>query len=691
MPAIPRGQGVNVQESIDHGRALLRQDPQAAEKARDLFSATEAVSYDGISATRAAGEQEFAIARVVEQKFGTDSPEYVSAKNKGFALDKLLKEMTTEWSKQGMSQQGATDLDTGDLLSLERAYHDATGKQFTPSDRKEAEGISETVRQTGAASQTAKSELFNQLDKDLYDAKASNPATAEDARKAIADVSPGGKLSQSQIKTIWNYIKNAYLSRGENDLDRIASDVADDLGIPRRMVMDAMASPKSAKRLTDAMYLKSARARQAVQAAKNWLANKSTPGWLRLLRNVPRVFFIDKVFGHGTVGHVTHAGSMMFDPAAIKSYWPTFLEQYRMILSPGHHEKMMQGLQHDPYFVTARRAGLSNDPFRYMDDYQNPALTKWFARFGLSGNRGFDALKLLRQARFNQIWDGLSDSMRTPEMAKLVANGVDHATGIVSGNVLGRASGVASTVFFAPKLELSRWAFAVADPIKAARIFSTWKDASPEERMFAMMEVKQKARIAGTYFGLLALNQSMLSASGSNQQINFTNPRRSDFLSFKGFGQNIGVIGPMLHMVGLFANLWNIATAKRSRLDSLTPRGQAMGEEIWSYGRGKLSPFASPIVDFSTQADLRNRPLPFSEDRTPAYLRRQGMGKYTWPEYLTETFTPIPVSEAIREVWHDQGMSQAQQDQWLKAMTVFGLTGGTGVRLTEDRRTVEQP
>jgi hypothetical protein len=379
---------------------------------------------------------------------------------------------------------------------------------------------------------------------------------------------------------------------------------------------------------------------------------------------------------------------LMFDPKVATSYWSNFARQFKLVADAGYHEAMMQDLMHRPNFVKAKRAGLANDPFRFQDDYQNPAIALGIGKFTRMGNRGFDVLKLLRQDLFDRAWEQLDGEQRTPEGAKELANAINHATGITTGAFLGKLSGPASVAMFAPKLEASRWAF-VGDTLRATKTFASWKDATPSERMAAIAEVKQKGRIAGTYFSLLAINQGLLSAMGSGQAVNFTDPHRGDFLAFKGFGQTISVISPMLHMVGLVADLARIATAKRSKFEQLTPRGEAMGKRLWSYGRGKLSPFAAPIVDVATQADFTGRPLPFSEDKVPRYQRRQGMDRYTWPEYLAQTFSPIPVSEALREVWASQGMDHTQMETATKALSVFVITGGTGVRLSEDKHAEE--
>jgi hypothetical protein len=685
---IEPGIGVNTEESINLGRKLLREgkDPY---KMIDEFNKTGKVSYEDMAVARV---HEMDLAKEAQDAWDQVKPadqstfeNYLKVQNKLAEWDKATKPMQTEWSKIGRAQQGATEVDTGNLVSMESDYTKATGKPFTPRQRKEAAEVTDRVKTARQEAKDAQEAVIEDMDRRTGVKKGKKPVTLEEARKLFSDFGVGDAMTPEQIKATWSYAKDAYINKGESNIDTVAQGVADDFGLAKKDVMKMLAGRKGTKRIMDDMYLKMSRARQAINAAKTWLQNEKTPGWMSKVRRLPRVFFSAKVFGHGTVGMITHAGVMAFDPKMAREYWSNFGRQYGLMLSPKYHEAMMQDLMSKSNFILARRAGLSNDPFRFQDDYQNPKIQLGLGKVGMAGNRGFDILKLLRQDMFDRQWNSLDAAQKTPEAAKLIADSVNHATGIVRSQFFGKLSEPLAVAFFAPKLEASRWAFMFTDPIKATKILAEWKTATPEERMFAMSEIKQKARIAGMYFGLLALNQALLSAFNTGQSINFTNPRRGDFLAFKTFGQNVSLISPMLHMVGLLANLYRTSTGKRTQLESLTPRGEEMGQELWAYGRGKLSPFSQPLVDLATQSDFTGRPMPFSKDRVPTWQRRRGIKKWTWSQYLTQQFAPIPAEEAIREVWQSQGITKSEQDKYLKAVSVFFLTGGTGIRLTEDR------
>lgn len=518
--------------------------------------------------------------------------------------------------------------------------------------------------------------------------KRTEAPTRDEVVKVMAERKGRGPTPQ-QAKAIWEYVKKQYVDKGETEFDIIRHKVAIDLGMPVKEVTEAMAATKRLKRMTDEMYRKMANRRSVINEARNWLKNQKYPWEWRLLRKVPRVFFIDKVFGHGTVGLITHAGNMLFDPRAWKVYFPAWVDMYKMVrptkAGAAYHERRMQDLKNDPLFILGRRSGLQNDPFKYTDDYQVVALTRFFSH--MIGNRGFDALKTLRQARFNQIWNGTPEKYKTPEMAALIADSVNHATGIVKG----RSPEWTNWAFFAPKLEGSRWAWMVKDPAKAIYTFRKWNTTLPEERYWAMHELMGKAAIFGMYASLLAMNQGLLKAVGSSQNVNAPfvegwDPRRGDFLSFKIAGFNLGVVGPMIGMIRLFVNLYQAARGPRKGVRALTGRGEEMYEVAGKYARGKLSPFGAFGYTAASQSDYERRPVPWSTDKTPASLRRRGKYRYTWGEYLGESFAPIPAEEAIREVWRGQGMDEPAIEYWLKAIGIAGVMAGTGARVTEDTR-----
>ena len=578
------------------------------------------------------------------------------------ALNRELTKARTEAKKPSEAEQIAKKVEAIKKTIAEKKEQLRTGDI-------EAKGQKVSRPEVGPIEE-AKQEL-DRVNKDLADArKAARDAENAPEKGSVADV--------------WQRAKD-YLEAGEDDFDDLRHKIAADTGLPVSEVTKKLAGPKKVRVMTNEMYSKMSKRRDLIQQANYWLKQTAQPGWQRLLSKVPRAFFTAKVFGHGTVGMITHAGINMFDPTEWGIYWPEFVKQYKMIGwhdQAAFHERAMQDLSRDRNYVTARRAGLANSVTKALDDYEKGVMSgnTIIGKLGMAGNRGFDTLKIYRQARFNQTWDALTPEMRTPEMAKLLADDVNHSTGYVKANF----PKAASNALFAPKLEASRWAFLAGDSIRDAKTFADWKTATPEERLTALSNVKRKAIIAGTYLTLLAANQGLLEATDSKQKVNFTNPRKPDFLAFKGAGYELGVISPTIGLFRYLSNMVHASLEKRAGSELKDSRAEEMGNLTTKYIRAKLSPFASVVADVASQADYQGRPLPFSSDKLPSYLRKEGVDKYSYREYIGEHVAPIPVEDAIHEVWGNQGMSAKRINDWMAALAVFAIVGGTGARVSKD-------
>jgi hypothetical protein len=341
----------------------------------------------------------------------------------------------------------------------------------------------------------------------------------------------------------------------------------------------------------------------------------------------------------------------------------------------------MQDLVRRPNYIRARRAGLVNDPSSY-EDFNNPKIAQYVGRLSGMGNRGYSVLKILRQDMFDQYWNKLPKTAQIDEVASAIADGVNHSTGVVKG----AAPTGANVVLFAPRLEASRVMWLAGDPIRAVKAFADWKNADEGERQFAINQVKEKAWVAGTLLSLLALNQGILSATGSDQEINFTDPMRSDWLKFKAAGMTGSYGNALLSLMRLPARLYAIRESDGGKLKNLVYPDEDSWHALGEYARSQFSPFASLLADLWFKGDWQNRPLPNSERPVPKRLRNQGIEPYTWPEFIVDKALPIPAEEAAREVFRGMGMDNTQEERARKTMAVVSILGQllTGGRLVED-------
>lgn len=497
------------------------------------------------------------------------------------------------------------------------------------------------------------------------------------------------KFSNEDAKDIWEYAKENYLDK-DADFDKMISGTAVDLGLKPEQVRDALTTPKGTREITDAMYKKQNERNMAIQRAKDWAKASKTNGLVKFFKSIPRFFFAAKVFGHGTVGMITHAGLNVYDPKEWVRYWPTFFKQFKFAYGKkADYEKAMQDLQNDPKFTFWKRNGLAVDPSERYDDYQ--FITKMFDKMGVvgkwltAGDRGFNALKVYRLERAKAIWESLSNAEKADkDTPKEIAKLVNNSTGTTNLKV----SEAAQTAFFAPNLELARWNKLIVNPVKAVKTFANWKNSSHAEKAAAKLVARRTGRILSTYVGALAVNQGLLSLSGSNQKINFTDPTQSDFLKFKAGGRTIDLTGGMISLFDFVARMVHIGTASKEELGKRGRTDQATST-TWNYVTGKLSPFGSTVKDAVTQHDFKGNPLPFSKDKPTS-------GKHTlsWKEYLENQQTPIPVAEYFNDLsttMQKEGVPKPTVQNVLGSLFIAGLVGGTGAHIGEEPQSKPSP
>jgi hypothetical protein len=519
-------------------------------------------------------------------------------------------------------------------------------------------------------------------DKDKFEEQLTEHYGVQDITTQFVD-KKDNKFTPADAKTIWDYAKSQYLDKGE-DFNKMISGVSIDLGLKPEQVRDAIVTPKGTKPIADAMYKKQNERNMAIQQARDWAKASKKSALSKFFGAIPRFFFAAKVFGHGTVGMVTHSGINVYDPIEWKRYWPIFFKQFKFAYGKtANYEKAMQDLQNDPQFIFWKRNGLAVDPTARYDEYQ--FVTNMFNKMGVlgkwlsAGDRGFNALKVYRLERAKALWKDLSNVEKAdPNTPKEIAKLVNHSTGTTNLKV----SETASVAFFAPNLELARWNKLIVDPVKAVKTFTNWNNASPSQKAAAKIVAKRAGRIMATYLGALAVNQGLLSLSGSNQKINLTDPTSSDWLKFKSGGRTIDLTGGMVSLLGFLTRMAHTAIESSKEIKNKSRKDELMNQ-TWSYVSGKASPFASTAKDVVTHHDFQGNTLPMFDDK-PLHSWNK---KLTWPEYLKLQQTPIPVAEAFTDIdkqMEDEGVKRPTINNIMQAIFIGGMVGGTGVHIGEE-------
>lgn len=576
---------------------------------------------------------------------------------------------------------------------VEKVQREAARKAKSAADKTVREDAIRKAKEESQQRVDAANKKRQLAEVELARSKRARDAVNKQARDAAAKRAQEARkeLGKSISERAWDKARE-YIEAGVTNFDDIRNKLATDLGLSVDKVTTELARTKRAKYLTDNLWKKQQDYRRLDQQAKRWLAQQQMPWLSKQLQKIPDIMFGAKVFGHGTVALGTHAPMVAFQPRFWGDYVKNFADMYRMSISnslkPGEfqksaaafYEKKMQDLVRRPNYITARRAGLVNDPFEY-EDYNAPNVTRFLGPFGKMGDRGYSVLKLLRQDMFDQYWNNLPKTQQIPDVAKAIADGVNHATGVIR-SAPPRYSNIA---LFAPRLALSRGSWLVADPLRAVKTGLDWKNASDADKIFAMNQVKEKAWVVGTMLSLLALNEGFLEATGSNQRVNVSDPMKRDWMKFKVAGLNVGYGNAMLAMARLPARLYRIRESDGGKLKNLVYPDEDTYSVLGEYGRSQLSPFASLASTLWFKSDWQNRPLPNSNRPIPKRLAARGVGAYTWPEFWTEQALPIPLEEGAREVWKSGlGMTDEQQRQARKALATISVMMATGARVEDD-------
>lgn len=487
-------------------------------------------------------------------------------------------------------------------------------------------------------------------------------------------------FKDEDVSDIWRIAKAEFIDKGAS-FDETIKGMSDLLGMRSEHIAQAFTMPKVRRVVSNDMWQKQQRRRDTLMYAKQTVESLHEPALLKKIRdayNVPRSAL---VFGHGGVFPMTHMGQSLFVPTEWKTFFKASANAWRA-MSPKQYEIAIQRHLADPDYLIARRASKSVDPTQPTVGILNRSgKSKW-------SDRGFNSLKIARLELFKDMWHKLTPEERVLDNAKAIMNVVDHATGEVH---LGKAGAFMAKVFFAPKLIPARFMAAIVDPIKAAGTAANWKNASAGERMAARFVMKRQAQTIAFYAGALALNQGLNQWLGAKDQVNMTNPTKSDWLSFKIGGLTLRPPNAVIETMRLAGGLVAPFLASNKQLRGDAPDAAAT-HRLTDYFRYKLHPTIQTGLEVIKGTDLFKRPLPYPGLRELATGEKPKESpknpKIEWPEYLIGK-GPIPFGGATREFYdllREQGMNHAGAKLWLRAIGV-GAIELTGVQAHETHDT----
>ncbi len=486
------------------------------------------------------------------------------------------------------------------------------------------------------------------------------------------------KFSIEESKEIWDYAKKTYLDNGVSYQEMIGK-VANDIGLSWRQISEAITSPK-VKEISDEMWKKRGDLIKNQNATKRWIEEQDKSEAGKLLRKISGGFRGVAVFGHGGIFVGTHAGMNLFSPSQWNKVIPAFINGYKFAYGKrAAYERSMEELKNDRNYVLAQRAGLRNNPDQYnSEEYQKSQ--HFLGKIGSVGEKGFNAIKVLRQQLFNYHYDRLSDAEKNDKMAAVsIARLVNLATGATNLKM----PEWLNEVTFAGGMEAARWGKLTRSPAEATKTalkaLLTPSKATIEEKVFAKVWARRVGEQLATFASILMANAAIQNTFNPSNKVNITDPNKPDWLKFK-FGDL--TLDPTSGMRGVASFMYNLGkipfeSKKELRGDS---RLEAAGKQTFGYGRGKLSPFYSTLVDLFTKTDYYGNPLPFSNDKATGSKH-----KLTWGEYLFQK-APLPVAEAAHETYkamHEEKSDKVVLKHILEGMFMGVMSGGTGFRVGE--------
>ena len=488
------------------------------------------------------------------------------------------------------------------------------------------------------------------------------------------------KFTPEDKKEIWKYAKEEYLNNGVKYQNMISL-VANDIGLRWRQVLHAIATTET-KQITDEMWKAKSDYRKNQNATKRWVEEQNKNPYVKGFKEISNKVRGISVFGHGGIFVGTHAAMTLFNPSTWNVVIPAFFRAWRYAYgNKVNYEMEMQELKDRPNYLLAQRAGLKNDPdtinFEEFQKSQN-----FLGKLGGAGVQGFNALKVLRQDLFDRYWDRLTEAEKlevdeegTPIAAKNIAKLMNNATGATNLKV----SEAVNEITFAGGMEVARWGKLTRNPAKAADIAikALRGKATLSEKVFAKVWASRVGEQLATYSTMLLVNAAIQNMIDDKNKVNFTDPKKSDFLKPKFGDIAIDATSGQLGVMNFIKNLWYASTMPQEELNGDT-RAQKWAKEAFRYGRGKLAPFYSKIADIAWQTDYSGNPLPFSSDKP-----REGKHKLTWMEYAWQS-APLPIAEAAHEMYQSAA-ENGGDPKIVDGLIMAAISGGTGLKPSEPK------
>jgi hypothetical protein len=468
---------------------------------------------------------------------------------------------------------------------------------------------------------------------------AVNPCFIENATNADIDRGIEQRGGAAFASKLWRYTKANYSEQGVGFKEALPK-LAADFKIPQRVVSRILDTNKQVRVVTEDLAKLQRQNRQFLADNRRYIANNSRSDAVKILSMINDGVRGTLLGGHGPVIGAIHPIDQLFTPGRMTDFFRAYGRAIKSA-APGTLDEIMSRYEGMDRWQKWQDVGM---PLARNDRIESTRV------FGWGGRAMETALKPLMYEYAEALRERSSPELKdNPDMMRDNASQAAHASGALLKGELGHGflTKVFQLVQLASGLNTSRWMKTVIDP---ARTINTYTQAAiakasqmlPErfqrpgpsavERQGASNRTWQAGKWLGTMAGMLTVNDQFNRYMGLPARVNFTDPKRPDYLAFRVYIPGLGdyyikTRGSMEVLQFLARMMQGAKPYAHGKYGERTP------EEIAGrYFEYKATPSLSLYKEFATGKDVFGRPVPWSKDPgtrfAPQYYTEEWIGQH---------------------------------------------------------------
>lgn len=598
-------------------------------------------------------------------------------------IDNVAKPIATASSQALAEHKGDFNLDTDSESGLQESAEMKSNKPLSDQQINDLKDKSDKSKATAEVLQSSATDLDTHITEKTKGVKSTIENPSEHFSNKDSKES-GKDFTDEEVKSVWDVFKGHLDST--KSVQEAFKNTMDELHLTFKQIDEAIKPTteegvKSYNQLFKAEGLR----RRAINNAEKYVKDINRSKFSKFFDkawDLPQKILVT---GHGFTAPVTHAILNLYDIPNIKDYAKFVKNTYRFgaggVFSENirtEYEKTMMEMQLDPAYKIAEKYNLAIK--RNVDYSADESINKMFDvkdRFRV-GERGFDMLKPYRLELWKSKYEKLTQEQReNPAILEQLARHVNTSTGTFNfkgGNA--QAMNTIGKAFWSFKLQAGKAAYTFIDPIDVAANLtkSTWAELTPEQKYKNKLVLKRTGWLLGSGAASLLINQAALSASGSKDNVNFSDPDKDDWLAYKVNGKSIPLITNPMFVYKLI-----VATIKHHTSDTEDTPQKQDEQAFFRTVRAKLHPTLGIVWDLTTGTNAMGQVNPFTQQKEAVAKIKEDNPRQGWGEWVGEKFAPIPIAEATREIVDEMKKEGMNDDQVVGILNGFLKYGAKGI------------